>query len=395
MFTEKILADRTKHMGSSAIREILKVLSRPGIVSLAGGMPAPDAFPMDYMEDLSKRVLQEYGTDALQYGTTEGFAPLKAELQKYLETVGVNTEAERINIVTGSQSVLDGLGKILITPGDAVAVEAPTYLGAIQALNPYGPRYVRMQTDENGLIPESMAEVIEKHHPKLVYLIPTFQNPTGRTIPEDRRREIAEIAKRTNTLILEDDPYGSLRFRGSFVPTIYSMAPEHVVYAGSFSKVFAPGLRVGYYIAPELISKWLVLAKQGVDLHTSSFTQALATEFLKAGYMESHIPRIIQLYKPKQEAMLEAMDEHFPSSFTWSKPEGGMFIWAEGPKGLDTMAVYEEAINNNVAFVPGKYFYTEPGEGQETMRLNFTMADEETLRRAVDRLGTAIRTVLG
>jgi 2-aminoadipate transaminase len=395
MFTEKILANRTQYMGSSAIREILKVLSRPGIVSLAGGMPAPDAFPMDYMEELSQRVLREYGTDALQYGTTEGFAPLKDELQKYLRQIGIETEAQKINVVTGSQSVLDGLGKILITPGDAVAVEAPTYLGAIQALNPYGPRYVRMKTDDNGLIPESMEEVIQEHHPKMVYLIPTFQNPTGRTIPLERRKQIAEIAKRTNTLVIEDDPYGSLRFRGSFIPPIYTMAPEHVVYSGSFSKVFAPGLRVGYYVAPELISKWLVLAKQGVDLHTSSFTQALATEFLKGGFMESHIPRIIQIYKPKQETMLSAMEEHFPESFSWSKPEGGMFIWAEGPKGLDTLELYNEAINNNVAFVPGKYFYTEPGEGQETMRLNFTMADEDTIRAAVGRLGTAIRTVLG
>ncbi|MFP4268086.1 MAG: PLP-dependent aminotransferase family protein [Spirochaetaceae bacterium] len=394
MFTEAILADRTKSMGSSAIREILKVISRPGIVSLAGGMPSPDAFPMEYMKELTNRVVERYRSEALQYGATEGFLPLREALSRHLKSKWIDVPSSRINITTGSQGVLDSLGKILVSPGDTVAVEAPTYLGAIQALNAYGPKYVRMKTDEDGLIPDSMEEVIREHKPKMVYLIPTFQNPTGRTIPQERRKRIAEIAKETDTLVVEDDPYGSLRFRGSFIPSIYTFAPEHVVYCGSFSKIFAPGLRVGFYVAPQFIANWMVMAKQGVDLHTSSFTQALATEFLEGGYLEKHLPVIINLYKPKMEAMLEAMEEHFPSTFSWSRPDGGMFIWAEGPQGIDAMDIYNEAIENNVAFVPGKYFYTGEGEGKETMRLNFTMADEGTLRDAVARLGRAIKTVV-
>ncbi len=394
MFTEKMLAHRTKNMGSSAIREILKVLSRPGIVSLAGGMPAPEAFPMEKMDVLCTRVLEKHGTAALQYGTTEGFVPLKEALAEYLEENSIVTKPEHINITTGSQGVLDALGKVLISPDDAVAVEAPTYLGALQAFNPYGPRYVQMETDEDGLIPDSMEKVIKEHRPKLVYLVPTFQNPTGRTIPLERRKRIADIAKSTDTLVIEDDPYGQLRYRGQPVTPIAAMAPDHVVYCGSFSKVFAPGLRVGFYVAPDLVEEWLIRAKQGVDLHTSSFSQALAAEFLSGGFFKEHLPKIVELYRPKQEAMLEAMEQYFPDGFTWSKPEGGMFIWAEGPEGVDTMRIYDEAINNNVAFVPGKYFYTEEGAGASTMRLNFTMADEETIKAAVGRLAEAIKKVV-
>ena len=391
MFNEQMLAERTQHMGSSAIREILKVLSRPGIVSLAGGMPAPEAFPMEKMNALCELVLQKHGTAALQYGTTEGFFPLKEALAGYLKENKIETAPENINIATGSQGVLDALGKILITPGDAIAVEAPTYLGALQAFNPYGPRYVQMETDEDGLIPESMKAVIKEHRPKMVYLVPTFQNPTGRTVPLERRQQIAAIAQATDTLIIEDDPYGQLRYRGEFVTPIAAMAPEHVVYCGSFSKVFAPGLRVGFYIAPQLVEEWLVRAKQGVDLHTSSFSQALAAEFVAGGYLKEHLPKIIELYRPKQEAMLTAMDEFFPQSFTWSQPEGGMFIWAEGPPGMDALKLYDEAINNHVAFVPGRYFYTEEGAGSNTLRLNFTMVDEATIRAAIERLATAMK----
>ncbi|MFW5710939.1 MAG: PLP-dependent aminotransferase family protein [bacterium] len=391
MFNEQMLAERTRHMGSSAIREILKVLSRPGIVSLAGGMPAPEAFPMEKMNALCDLVLRKHGTAALQYGTTEGFFPLKEALADYLQENRIETVPENVNITTGSQGVLDALGKILITPGDAIAVEAPTYLGALQAFNPYGPRYVQMETDEDGLIPESMEAVIKEHRPKMVYLVPTFQNPTGRTVPLERRQRIAAIAQVTNTLIIEDDPYGQLRYRGEFVTPIAAMAPEHVVYCGSFSKVFAPGLRVGFYIAPQLVEEWLVRAKQGVDLHTSSFSQALAAEFVAGGYLKEHLPKIIELYRPKQEAMLAAMDEYFPQGFTWSKPEGGMFIWAEGPSSMDALKLYDEAINNQVAFVPGRYFYTDEGAGSNTLRLNFTMADEQTIRAAIERLAQAMK----
>ncbi len=394
MLSESLLATRTNNMGSSAIREILKVVAKPGIVSLAGGIPAPEAFPMQHINTLTQLVLEKYGSTALQYGTTEGFMPLREALVGYFKGLGITSTAEEINITTGSQGVLDSLAKIFISPGDPLAVEAPTYLGAIQAFNPYEPNYVQMETDEDGLIPESMEEVIKKHHPKMVYLIPTFQNPTGRTIPVERRKKIAEIAKATDTLVIEDDPYGQLRYRGEFQTPIKVFAPDHVIYCGTFSKIFAPGLRLGFYLAPKFVREWLVKAKQGVDLHTSSLSQTLATEFLNGGYLESHLPNIIELYRPRQEAMLNAMEKFFPDSFTWSKPEGGMFIWAEGPKGMNIIELYNEAIENHVAFVPGKYFYTDKGAGEETMRLNFTMADEETITAAIERLAQAMNKVV-
>jgi len=394
MLSESLLATRTNNMGSSAIREILKVVAKPGIVSLAGGIPAPEAFPMQHINKLTQQVLEKYGSTALQYGTTEGFMPLREALVEYFKGLGITSTAEEINITTGSQGVLDSLAKIFISPGDPLAVEAPTYLGAIQAFNPYEPNYVQMETDEDGLIPESMEEVIKKHHPKMVYLIPTFQNPTGRTIPVERRKKIAEIAKATDTLVIEDDPYGQLRYRGEFQTPIKVFAPDHVIYCGTFSKIFAPGLRLGFYLAPKFVREWLVKAKQGVDLHTSSLSQTLATEFLNGGYLENHLPKIIELYRPRQEAMLNAMEKFFPDSFTWSKPEGGMFIWAEGPKGMNILELYNEAIENHVAFVPGKYFYTDKGAGEETMRLNFTMADEATITAAIERLAQAMNKVV-
>jgi len=394
MLSESLLATRTNNMGSSAIREILKVVAKPGIVSLAGGIPAPEAFPMQHINKLTQLVLEKYGSTALQYGTTEGFMPLREALVEYFKGLGITSTAEEINITTGSQGVLDSLAKIFISPGDPLAVEAPTYLGAIQAFNPYEPNYVQMETDEDGLIPESMEEVIKKHHPKMVYLIPTFQNPTGRTIPVERRKKIAEIAKATDTLVIEDDPYGQLRYRGEFQTPIKVFAPDHVIYCGTFSKIFAPGLRLGFYLAPKFVREWLVKAKQGVDLHTSSLSQTLATEFLNGGYLENHLPKIIELYRPRQEAMLNAMEKFFPDSFTWSKPEGGMFIWAEGPKGMNILELYNEAIENHVAFVPGKYFYTDKGAGEETMRLNFTMADEATITAAIERLAQAMNKVV-
>ncbi len=320
--------------------------------------------------------------------------PLRQALVNHLQQKGITATSEQIIISSGSQGALDAIGKILIGAGDKVAVEAPTYLGALQAFNPYEPTYIGMETDDEGLIPESLEEVLSRNEIKFIYLVPTFQNPTGRTLPLKRRQQVADILKRHDALLFEDDPYGDLRYCGEALPSIQSMAPEHVVYAGTLSKIFAPGLRVGYLVGPKLIRDWLVLSKQGVDLQTSTFTQALAAEYLMGGYAKDHLPRIIELYRPRRQAMLDAMDSFFPEEFRWSQPDGGMFIWAEGPQGYDLNSAYEKAIANNVAFVPGRYFYAQPGAGLETMRLNFTMFDEQTLADAIAVLGRVLHEEL-
>ena len=385
-----LLADRTKTMGASAIREILKVVSQPGMVSLAGGIPAPQSFPMDIMEELSSKVIAKYASGAFQYDLTEGFPPLREVLVSYLAQQGIQATVDEIMIGSGSQGVLDAVAKVLISKGDKIAVEAPTYLGAIQAFNPYEPEYIRMDTDNDGLIPESLEQVLQTHTVKFIYLVPTFQNPTGRTLPVARRKRIAEIVQKYQALLIEDDPYSALRYRGETMPPIQIFAPQHVVYISTLSKVFAPGLRIGFYVAPPTIRRWLVIVKQGVDLHTNTFSQALAAEYLVGGYLDQQLPKIVNLYRPKQEAMLTALDAYFPDSFTWSKPEGGMFIWAEGPQGIDAEQLYWKGIEKKVAFVPGKYFYTQPGEGLATMRLNYTMSDEASIERAIKTLGEVI-----
>jgi 2-aminoadipate transaminase len=268
-----------------------------------------------------------------------------------------------------------------------VAVEAPTYLGALQAFSPYEPRYVQIDTDDDGMRPEALEAALSQRAVKFIYLVPTFQNPTGRTLPLHRRRAIAEIIQRFDTLLVEDDPYGDLRYRGSPVPAIKTLAPDHVVYISTLSKVFAPGLRIGFCLAPALIHQWLVLAKQGVDLHTSTFNQALAAEYLAGGHLKRHLPHIVALYGPRQQAMLAALDRFFPPSFTWSRPEGGMFIWVKGHPGMDMAAINAKAIARHTAFVPGTFFFARSGEGRETLRLNYTMADEQDLYMAIEILG--------
>lgn len=390
-----LLAERTKKMGASAIREILKVVSQPGMVSLAGGIPAPESFPMDVMGELAAKVMAKYGPQAFQYDFTEGFMPLREAVVPYLERKGVAATAEDVLIASGSQGVLDAVAKVLISKGDKIAVEAPTYLGALQAFAPYEPVWVRMETDDDGLIPESLEEVLKANQIKLVYLVPTFQNPTGRTIPLERRKRIAHIIQQYGAFLVEDDPYSSLRYRGEPVAPIKTFAPDHVLYLTTLSKVLAPGLRLGICVAPALIRHWIVVVKQGVDLHTSTFNQALAAEYLTGRYLDRQLPKIVNLYRPRQEAMLNALDAHFPKSFSWSKPEGGMFLWAEGPEGLDIEPIYWKGIERKVAFVPGRFFYTQEGEGLATMRLNYTMSDEATLERAVHTLGDVIKEALG
>lgn len=394
MDIEALLAARTARMDVSAIREILKVVAQPGMVSLAGGIPAPESFPLELLDELTGMVLQRYGARAFQYDATEGFGPLREALVGHLAAKSVRATAGEILVATGSQGVLDALGKVLISPGDLVAVEAPTYLGALQAFNPYEPRYVQVATDDDGLIPEALAEVLAAQPVKLVYLVPTFQNPTGRTLPPARRQQVAEIIQRHDVLVVEDDPYSDLRYRGEPVAPLRSLAPAHVVYIGTLSKTFAPGLRLGYCVAPPGLLRWLVIAKQGVDLHTSTYTQALAAEYLAGGFLQRHLPAIIRLYAPRQAAMLTALARYLPPGFAWSRPEGGMFIWVEGPAGFDAEAASWRAIERRTAFVPGRYFYVNPDDGLATFRLNFTMADEATLDRAVRVVGEVAGALL-
>ncbi len=388
---EHFFADRTRRMSASAIREILKIASRPKMVSLAGGIPSPDSFPISIINSIQQSVIKKYGANALQYDLTEGFLPLRNELVHYLEEKGIAATKNMITITSGSQGVLDTAGKILISKGDHVAVEAPTYLGALQAFNPYAPKYVQLETDEHGVLPASIDKALSLFPIKFIYLVPNFQNPTGRTIPENRRKEIGRIIQDRNALLIEDDPYGDLRFRGLTIPPIKTHAPDNVIYVSTLSKVFAPGLRIGFCVAPEQIQKWLVLAKQGVDLHTSTLNQAMATEYLAKGHLKKHLPNIISLYKPRQEAMINALESCFPEGFSWSKPDGGMFVWVKGPHGMDMEKIYLKAVKENVAFVPGKFFFAKKGTGHETMRLNFTMTDEKTIDAAIFTLSRVIK----
>jgi 2-aminoadipate transaminase len=264
----------------------------------------------------------------------------------------------------------------------------------LQAFTPYEPKYVQIDTDDKGMRPEALEAALSGYPVKFLYLVPNFQNPTGRTLPLKRRRAIAQILRRFDTLLVEDDPYGDLRYRGTPIPPIKTLAPDHVVYLSTLSKIFAPGLRMGFCLAPHLISQWLVLAKQGVDLHTSTFNQALAAEYLAGGHLKRHLPHIIDLYRPRQEALLDAMARFFPESFSWSAPDGGMFVWVKGPAGMDMETVNQMAVARMTAFVPGTYFFARPGDGRETMRLNYTMADEETLTGAIKIIGDVLKEAL-
>lgn len=387
---DRLLASRTQQMEASAIREILHAASSPGVTSLAGGLPADDSFPLAIMEPLMAAVLGRYGGRALQYDASEGFQPLREALVPHLAARGVTATAEEIVVFTGSQGVLDAAGKVLISPGDVVVVEAPTYLGALQAFNPYEPRYVQVATDDDGLVPEALEAVLARQRVKFVYLVPTFQNPTGRTLSLERRRAVAEILRRHNALLIEDDPYSDLRYTGDALPPIHSFAPDHVVYISTLSKTFAPGLRLGFCVAPQALRRWLVVARQGVDLHTSTLGQALAAEYVGEGHLDRQLPAILDLYRPRQQAMLDALERHLPEGFRWTRPEGGMFVWVQGPAGLDAETLNQQVLARGVAFVPGKYFFVDQADGLSTLRMNFTAADPEAIDRAVGIIGETV-----
>ena len=390
------LAQRAHKMNPSVIREILKVTEKPGIISFAGGLPSPLTFPIDAVREASERVLKEDGKAALQYAASEGYAPLREWVAQDLLKQGMNINPDQVLITTGSQQGLDLVAKILIDAGSRILVETPTYLGALQAFTPMEPVAVGVDSDDHGVDAADLRTKVGSGADKarFVYLLPNFQNPTGRTMTEPRRAAVAQVAIETGLPIIEDNPYGDLWFDAPPAPSLSSRHPEGSVYLGSFSKILAPGLRLGYLVAPPALYPKMLQAKQAADLHTPSFNQRVVAEVLKDGFIERHVPTIRALYKQQCEAMLAALDREMVGlGLTWNRPVGGMFLWVQLPPGLKAIALLDKAVEKGVAFVPGSAFYAGAAN-ESTLRLSFVTATVDQINTGMAALATAIRESL-
>ena len=396
-------AQRTQRMKSSAIRELLKLTEQPDLISFAGGLPAPEVFPVDDFRAACDRVLVEQGAKALQYGATEGYVPLREMIARHTARFGIQVNTDNILITSGSQQALDLIGKVFINPGDRILVEEPTYLGALQAWNAYGAEYVTVPMDEHGMITDAL-EAALRTGPKFIYVLPNFQNPTGVTLSLERRHKLIELADRYGVPIIEDDPYGQLRFEGEHLSSVVMLDDQfrkngdtpyrgNVIYLSTFSKTLAPGIRLAWVIAPAEVVRKLVQAKQGADLHTPTFNQMVAYEVARGGFLDRHVWMIRRVYGERRDLMLELMEEHFPAGVTWTHPQGGLFLWSKLPEGLKSADLLQIAVQQKVAFVPGGPFYA-CGGGENTMRLNFSNASPDNIRLGIERLGVAIRQLM-
>ena len=386
-------AERTQNMMSSIIRDLLKLALQPDIISFAGGMPASELFLVREFEEACRYVLTHDGVRALQYGTTEGYPPLRQYLVEKMQEYDVPAEQENILLVNGSQQALDLIGKIFINPGDVILTEGPTYLGAIQSFRAYQARFVTVPLDEDGIQTDKLEEVL-KHTPvKFIYVLPNFHNPAGVTMTLERRLKLVELAARYGVFIVEDDPYGELRFEGEDIVPLVVLHKENVLYLSTFSKTLSPGIRLGWIVAPSKIITKLVQAKQGSDLHTSTFIQMVANDICQRGILRHHVKEIRKVYKERRDAMLDAMEKHFPPGVTWTRPEGGLFLWVQLPEHVDASEFLNVALQEKVAFVPGRVFYPD-GDGQNAMRLTFATAGPEKIEEGIKRLGRALEGVM-
>src|SRR5581483_1229934 len=394
---------RTKTIKSSAIRELLKITQQPEVISFAGGLPAPDVFPTERFRDACHKVLEQNAKTALQYGATEGYEPLREMIARHTSRYGIKAEPENVLITSGSQQALDLIGELLINPGDRVLVEAPTYLGALQAFNVYGADYVSVPSDEDGIRTELLEKPL-RSGPKFMYVLPNFQNPGGTTLSESRRHELVLLADQFGIPIIEDDPYGQLRYEGEHLPPLVVLDRENlrrdsgysignVIYLSTFSKTLAPGLRLGWIVAPpEIISK-LVQLKQATDLHTSTFAQYAAYEIVCDGFLDQHVKTIRALYRQRRDAMLDALKAFFPTEVRWTHPHGGLFLWVTLPPDQDSEKILESAVRRNVAFVPGTAFYANDSvAGRRHLRLNFSNATPEQIREGIGHLALAVES---
>jgi len=390
------LAQRAEKMNPSVIREILKVTEQPGIISFAGGLPSPQTFPIEAMREASERVLRQDGKAALQYAASEGYTPLREWVAQDLLKQGMRISPDQVLITTGSQQGLDLVAKILIDAGSRILVETPTYLGALQAFTPMEPTVVSVNSDAHGVDAADLKIKVGRGADKarFVYLLPNFQNPTGRTMTEERRAAVAQVAAETGLPIIEDNPYGDLWFDAPPAPSLSSRHPDSSVYLGSFSKILAPGLRLGYVVAPKALYPKLLQAKQAADLHTPSFNQRVVAEVLKDGFIERHVPTIRALYKQQCDAMLAAMDKEMAGlGLSWNRPAGGMFLWVQLPQGMQAIPLLDKAVKKGVAFVPGSAFYADNANAS-TLRLSFVTATVDQINTGMAALAAAVRESL-
>jgi 2-aminoadipate transaminase len=390
---EKKFCKRCSLMTSSAIREILKLTQQPDVISFAGGLPAPEIFPVKELEQSCTNVLENAGEEALQYSVTEGVPLLRQEIAAKMRRYDVEAAPDNIFPTSGSQQALDFIGRVFIDPGDVIVTDSPTYLGALQAFRAYEPRIEALPVDDDGVRIDHLENVLKKHTARFVYVLPNFHNPVGVTLSLERRIGLVKIAAKYGVPIIEDDPYRELRFEGEDLPALMTLHKENVIYLSTFSKILAPGLRLGWVVGPQVLISKLVQAKQAADLHTSTFIQMIVHDMIKRGVLLEHSKLIRKVYGERRHVMTDAMEKFFPDGVKWTKPQGGLFLWVTTPEKISTVDLFQEAVKHKVAFVPGTAFFPHGG-GLNTMRLNFSNAMPEQITEGIRRLGETLKEAL-
>lgn len=388
-------ANRIHGVPRSFIREILKVAGDKDVISFAGGLPYAPLFPVKEIQEATNRVLSKSGPQSLQYSDSEGYAPLREQIAKrYKEKLGKEIPVDQILITTGSQQALDLLGKIFINEGDEVIMEEPGYLGAIQAFSVYQPKFLSVPLHNEGMDIDGLSKTLQTHKPKLMYTVPNFQNPSGTCYTATNRAQVANLLKDKDVLLIEDDPYGELRFKGEPQPGFKTYLPDQTIMLGTFSKIVVPSFRIGWIVAPKFIMDKLVVMKQAADLHTNFFSQMILHAYFEMFDNKAHIRKVSEAYGKQRDAMVNAINKYFPNSVKYTQPEGGMFLWATLPEGISSAELLEIAMKKKVVFVPGNQFYTNKTGDVNTMRLNFTCSNEETIEKGIRILGETIEELI-
>lgn len=384
-------ARRTARFPDSELSRVLRLTRKPSVISFAGGLPAPEIFPVDQIKAASDAVLSQNAEEALQYNITEGYEPLRQWIIDHLD-VPSDWDASNVQIVTGSQQGLSMIGKALLDPGDKIAVELPSYFGGLRVFDSYEIDYLGVETDEDGVLLESLERALAQK-PKFFYVMPTFQNPRGNTMSLERRHATIELARKYGVPIIEDDAYGRLRFEGDPLPSLVELAPDMVLYVSTFSKILAPGMRLAWLAGPKDVIHMMMRTKQTADMHTPILTQLIAYRVATEHDLDGHVQVICDHYRDHRDAMLEAMDEYFPEGVTWNRPKGGMFLWVTLPEHMKAMDVLTAAVEHDVAFVPGDPFFAD-GSGKNTFRLSYSKPSSDTIREGIRRLGQVLHEQL-